>query len=216
MKKGEIKRRKRVVPVEAQMHMQEVRYSNEVPDETRSILSQTHGVSPAASSANPPSSRQPGAPIPVDFTDMYRRPAAINTASSHLTSQHRPQDAEEGSSRKRSRSESERGSEPPQPTIAPAAHSTQNVGLEPKIHPYHHAQNLPSPSQDVNVDPALTNSADGADASSAPTALSQPEVSTAQDAQQNSRRAELQREAERMRELLAAKEREIAALGEDG
>lgn len=67
--------------------------------------------------------------------------------------------------------------------------------------PYDHAQNIPlSPSRDENIDPALP---------------SREASAAAQRPSKEVRRAELQREAERMRTMLLAKEQELAALGEE-
>jgi hypothetical protein len=60
---------------------------------------------------------------------------------------------------------------------------------------YSHPQNVSSPEND-NIDPSLPQSGPGS-------------------AVREHRRAELRREAENMRQLLIAKEKELAALGED-
>ncbi|KAF2723805.1 hypothetical protein K431DRAFT_310537 [Polychaeton citri CBS 116435] len=244
MKKGEIKRRKRVVPAEAQLHSHDARYTSEVPDDSASLISHQvqQDLSPAPMHDHPP--RQPGGPIPVDFTDMYRRPALAAEAPSHeqRPQQHHqsfPTESEDASSsRKRTFSESERGSEPPQShnQQQPLALDSQNQqpsqnsqasDQDPKGgYLYQHAQNLPSPPRDENVDPALTGDSNtqgtrATHGQPSPTALAvasdvppATKATTPPNVQPN-RRAELEREAQRIREMLATKERELAALGDD-
>lgn len=65
-------------------------------------------------------------------------------------------------------------------------------------HPYPHAQNVESHARDENIDPALSARA------TAPQAPASKEA----------RRAELQKEAERFRQMMLEKERELAELGE--
>ena len=65
-------------------------------------------------------------------------------------------------------------------------------------HPYPHAQNVESHARDENIDPALS-----VRESAAATPLSK-----------EARRAELQKEALRFREMMLEKERELAELGE--
>lgn len=70
--------------------------------------------------------------------------------------------------------------------------------------PYRHAQNVASPQKNISIDPAL------------------PEDNTASErivavvGSKEARKAELQKEAEKMRQMLLAKEREIAELGDEG
>lgn len=72
--------------------------------------------------------------------------------------------------------------------------STRDDG---EIMPYRHAQNV----EDGNIDPSLSFGLRAAAAASAT---------------KDARRAELQREAENMRQMLMEKERELAELGEEG
>ena len=77
------------------------------------------------------------------------------------------------------------------------SHSVSTRDDNEEIEPYRHAQNLPD-TDEGNIDPAL----------SAGDSVPLPSRDT--------KRAELQREAEKMRRLLLEKERELAALGEEG
>ena len=176
MKKAEIKRRKRVVPVDASQPG-----SNNSPIVSE-LVDEEPGSDPNAMidpsiTASLPHEHQHdhdheqeyehirGGPIPVDFTDAFRS----------LPSSRKERHDDLPSSRKRSFSASIR---------------------DEAEQPYMHAQNVPSMTSSENIDPSLSPSE----------AVPYSAV--------NGRRAELQREAERMRELLLAKEREIAALGE--
>ncbi|KAK3680352.1 GATA type transcriptional activator of nitrogen-regulated proteins [Vermiconidia calcicola] len=64
-------------------------------------------------------------------------------------------------------------------------------------HPYQHAQNVGSPARDEDIDPSLP---------------SRDSPSPASDAKE-ARRAELQREAQKFRQMMLEKERELAELG---
>lgn len=66
---------------------------------------------------------------------------------------------------------------------------------EQENHPYPHAQNVESHTRDENIDPALS--------------AREPEPQS-----KEARRAELQKEAERFRQMMLEKERELAELGE--
>lgn len=66
-------------------------------------------------------------------------------------------------------------------------------------HPYPHAQNVETHARDENIDPSLSDRA----AAAPPSSMSK-----------ETRRAELQKEAERFRQMMMEKERELAELGE--
>ncbi|PSK38072.1 hypothetical protein B9Z65_1263 [Elsinoe australis] len=212
MKKSEIKRRKRVVPaVQDQNHayqtspMHQQPHSFTTPDQaqmTSPTTSTSHPNLPSFHNLMNPAPEQPShhshhhqhsdepalgtspysvdldrsqgrAPVPVDFTH-YRPRSRENIL---------PPIQQEENRRKRSFSQSNSESEPPNAVL----------------------------SQDRlsgNIDPslsALLNSDEGV----ATTLSTRPK-----DAPRSNRREELQREAAQMREMLAAKERELAALDE--
>nr|POE72109.1 suppressor of ferric uptake 1 [Quercus suber] len=185
MKKAEIKRRKRVVPVDNNPphHHQ----PSPIPADDDATMSDA----PTSSSGPAPEPRHRGAsgPIPVDFTDHFRRkytlqqkePAsAVNNNNNHNHHENNTNDdSAAGPSRKRSFDEAVRDEEP-----------------------YRHAQNVDL-SKDENIDPLLPRSSPDSTA----TAKAKRPSSV-----KGVRRAELQREAERMRQLLLAKERELAEL----
>jgi len=167
MKKAEIKRRKRVVPVDAPQYNQNSGpMINDLMDEDASLETESRAsVAPSVATSQPSNNRHTnGGPIPVDFTDAFRRQTLLQ-----------PQQHDPALPRKRTFSASTRDEDEP---YAPTVHLTSR-GSE-------------------NIDPSLS-----------------PRESTPHGSRDN-KRAELRREAERMREMLLAKEREIAALGEEG
>jgi hypothetical protein len=182
MKKGEIKRRKRVVPANLGDDSSSV-YTNDMTDEERrsvppagdaSTAPQGAGAFPAGYPATsnpqiaPPEAlmRQPSGPIPVDFTSMYaRRPTALQSDA-------KPSLSQSAVPRKRSFS----------------AHA------EDMTEAYPHAQNVEI-TRNENIDPALS--------SDEPHNLTNDK---------DAKKSELLAEAENMRRMLSEKEREIAAL----
>lgn len=191
MKKAEIKRRKRVVPVNqvpTEYDIQLTASANGVHSHDQASYNDLRAPSypPTTSSYAPDLSpthnedtpmegmeRPQSGPIPVDFTDTYRRSMNLNQRTvENLNSN-------PTSSRKRSFS--------------------ATIDDEP----YRHAQNMTSPSSE-SIDPSLPDDS----TTSARTAAS----ATSKEA----RKAELRREAEKMRQMLLAKERELAELGEEG
>ncbi|GAB7362639.1 hypothetical protein MBLNU230_g2949t1 [Neophaeotheca triangularis] len=211
MKKGEIKRRKRVVPAvagqyEQQPHQTSPSLREPTTDEDRSAMT----TEPAPSPLNP---NQPfdanidpamqdhhqhhtdphprNAPIPVDFTNFTRQPQTI-ASSTPSPSNHSHSHPSVPS--KRTFSTSERDN--PAPQIAEL--------------PYPHAQNTSPRSNNQhndNIDPSLQQSQQRLPTRSP----SMPGV--AGSAEREARRTALRKEAESMREMLLAKERELAEMG---
>ncbi|KAK5139367.1 hypothetical protein LTR04_003640, partial [Oleoguttula sp. CCFEE 6159] len=225
MKKSEIKRRKRVVPA---INDQSTGLPN--PGSEPSV-SPDPGVSNFSESAfhthenidnslsHVPHQEQSSAdygngefkpqrpPYPVDFTDSFRPGPA----------RHRDQNRDIPI--------------PPNPY--------QQLHTEPNLHKRsfsvsessdHHTHTHPSsitsilnPSQQTpidagNIDPSLAameREATKPFQASAPTGTSAPVAQMTVQKTKAERRAELEREAERMREMLVAKEKELAALGEE-
>lgn len=172
MKKAEIKRRKRVVPASMQQHGDQVSpHTGDMIDEDGSLQSEARMSAPPAQEDVPEVVRlQAGGPIPVDFTDSFRRPQI----QQQQQQQSEPMDTTEDNtdtSRKRSFSASVRGDQ----QYAQAAHIDS-----------------PQREREENIDPAL------------PGAPVDP---------RDAKRAELQREAERFRQMLMEKERQLAELG---
>ncbi|KAH9827016.1 GATA factor SREP [Teratosphaeria destructans] len=162
-------------------------------DDTSTTLSDPrHSVAPSVMSTQDMSPRPiSGGPIPVDFTEAFRSHSIRRTHS--LEPEATPEHLTPAPHpRKRSFDTSERGD----------------------VEPYHHAQNMPSPAttradhanEDENIDPALGATQMASSSSSEPAGRQS----------KDERRAALQREAEEMREMLLAKEREIMALGGEG
>nr|POE51825.1 suppressor of ferric uptake 1 [Quercus suber] len=169
MKKAEIKRRKRVVPVDSPSHQ----HPSPLPPDNNNIITSEMPTLPG--SASEPRRRDPFGPVPVDFTDHFRRKYTLQQRTS--TDEHVENGAIAGSSRKRSFSK---------------AASDDNE-------PYPHAQNVRL-TKDDHIDPSLPAPQDAVGKSTRPPSI------------KNVRRAELQREAERMRQMLLAKEKELAEL----
>ncbi|KAF2772787.1 hypothetical protein EJ03DRAFT_371704 [Teratosphaeria nubilosa] len=160
-------------------------------DDTSTTMSDPrNSVAPSVMSSQDMSPRpMSGGPIPVDFTEAFRLHSIRQINSSGLEASQEENLSPAPHPRKRSFDTSERG----------------------EVASYHHAQNMSSPAttrtdntnEDENIDPAL-----GA------TQMASSEQAVQQTKEE--RRAALQREAEKMREMLLAKEREIMALGEAG
>jgi hypothetical protein len=89
---------------------------------------------------------------------------------------------------------------PPQNgTTVPRKRSFSVTEREDRIHhPYPHAQNVSTPPTDENIDPSLPVTGQGGDSD-----INEKEA----------KRAELRREAERFRQMMIEKERELAELG---
>ena len=98
----------------------------------------------------------------------------------------------------RQQQQQQAGSEDGQSNPRKRSFSVATEDEAPNQHPYPHAQNLPQ-GRDENIDPALSTRSDVS-----------PTASTKEH-----RRAELQKEAEQFRQMMLAKERELAELGED-
>ena len=168
MKKAEIKRRKRVVPANFPQQDQSTPYSSDMMDDDGSIHSESRspiGASVAQMQEDLPQRRPPGGPIPVDFTDSFRRmpSSAANT------------DERAG--------------------VIPHKRSFSATADEHE-RPYAHGQNVALAPRDENIDPSLPS-----------------EGSAIPPSSKDDRRAELMREAERFRQMLEAKEQELAELG---
>ncbi|KAK4544920.1 hypothetical protein LTR36_003825 [Oleoguttula mirabilis] len=201
MKKAEIKRRKRVVPTEsAQYGLESPNMTELIDDETSTQPHMRASMAPSVSSSAYEQPRIACGPIPVDFTDAFRnhslhhRPRQLHEHD-HEQEQEHGHRHEPSTRRKRSFSTSTRDD----------GEAEAEAEREHEHEPYRHGQNIASSSSrdDENIDPSLAagirNSGSG------------PSVSS-----RDGRRAELQREAERMRRMLLEKERELAELGEDG
>jgi len=208
MKKAEIKRRKRIVPTDAAPPAAAVYSSPATTNEAMVLddeaVSSTHrpGIGAARASLDPSSHDQAsprtamgGGPIPVDFTDSFR-PLPLRQQSQEQDTLHPSQNLDDQdpppASRKRSFSARERDEDTngDEPYLHP-----QNVCSPPPPPPHQNGQQQPP----NNIDPSLSAASD-------PTAASSKEA----------RRAELRREAERMRQMLLEKERELAELGGEG
>ncbi|KAK3678065.1 GATA type transcriptional activator of nitrogen-regulated proteins [Recurvomyces mirabilis] len=188
MKKAEIKRRKRVVPADMPSYAGRGMVVNEYMNDDLSAQDSRASMAPSTVTTvyggMQESQRPAGGPIPVDFTEAFRSRNTIRHGHDH----HYQQGESSANPRKRSFSTSERG------------------GAEGDDETYSHAQNVPSPhittaAREENIDPALSSSIARA---------SEPPSSSSKEA----RRAELQREAQRMREMLMANELEMAALAD--
>lgn len=159
MKKAEIKRRKRVVPVNMQFDANDSPQMSEIMDEEPTLQSESSHVQ------EDEPNRLRGGPIPVDFTDAFRQ------RQQHTRDVQT--DGQQSIPRKRSFSVTDE-----------------------EEHPYAHAQNTDTRPRDENIDPSLSERE-----------TASPAVS------KETKRAELQREAERFRQMLLEKERELAELG---
>jgi len=187
MKKAEIKRRKRIVPVGASQYgASSSPMIHDLADEEASLESDSRAsLDPAlaATHLHPIQSHHiSGGPIPVDFTEAFRRRTSLQ-----------PQQNDYAVSRKRSFSASVQDDEP-----------------------YAHSQNVVVAIRNEGGDAANINTAVNENGDKTENENIDPSLSphdTSPQAVQDSRRAELQREAEKMRRLLLAKEREIAELG---
>lgn len=195
MKKAEIKRRKRVVPNDSSQYGSPG-VSDLIDDDTSTQADMRASMAPSAIS----SAYEQRGPIPVDFTDTFRN---HSLAHRHRETEHNEEEEEHdyrqeeppaSTRRKRSFSTSTRGDDGEGEAEREHKHGYEHG-------PYHHAQNVDhrhraSSPRDENIDPALAASVGGASTET-----------------KESRRAELQREAERMRRMLVEKERELAELG---
>ncbi|KAI7214547.1 hypothetical protein KC333_g5944 [Hortaea werneckii] len=198
MKKAEIKRRKRVVPVEGG-YVQESLPPNMTDPQLLAADDETSSLPPQPLDEPP---RAAGGPIPVDFTEAFRRhpqleppPSQPPLPTSSTTTLDAP--TPNSSSRKRTHSASTRGDDVSEHESESHDHRT------PPPPPQQSHQNFPSSSSsaaaaavDDNIDPQL-----GLRHSAPP-------------AEKEARRAQLQQEREKMRKLLEAKEAELAALGD--
>lgn len=191
MKKAEIKRRKRVVPVDT-ASVAQTGSPPAMDDDTERDTDM-----PDVPLAEPP--RVAKGPIPVDFTEAFRRRGQT----------HHIPDSMDDSDR-----------QPRADTVTIPRKRSYNDEHEP----YHHAQNRLSPTlsphnssatnSNHNIDPSLS-AHHPTDRNTNGRPSPSPAPSSTGGAIKDGRRAELQREAERMRQMLRAKEREIAALGFD-
>ncbi|KAI7324112.1 hypothetical protein KC315_g8337 [Hortaea werneckii] len=212
MKKAEIKRRKRVVPVEGG-YVQESLPPNMTDPQLLAADDETSPLPPQPLDEPP---RAAGGPIPVDFTEAFRRHPQLEpppsqpsqpplaTSSSSTTTLDAPPipNSSSSSSRKRTHSASTRGDD----ASEHEPESRENQTPPPPPPPQQAQQNFQSSSSsaaaaaaavvDENIDPQL-----GLRHSAPP-------------AEKEARRAQLQQEREKMRRLLEAKEAELAALGD--
>ncbi|KAI7551477.1 hypothetical protein KC331_g2524 [Hortaea werneckii] len=197
MKKAEIKRRKRVVPVEGG-YVQESLPTNMTDPQLLAADDETSSLPPQPLDEPP---RAAGGPIPVDFTEAFRRHPQLEPPPSQPplpTSSTATLDAPiPNSSRKRTHSASTRGDDA-------SEHEAESHDHRTPPPPQQTLQNFQSSSSaaaaaaavDDNIDPQL-----GLRHSAPP-------------AEKEARRAQLQQEREKMRRLLEAKEAELAALGD--
>ncbi|KAI7232626.1 hypothetical protein KC330_g5815 [Hortaea werneckii] len=203
MKKAEIKRRKRVVPVEGG-YVQESLPTNMTDPQLLAADDETSSLPPQPLDEPP---RAAGGPIPVDFTEAFRRHPQLEPPPSQPSQPPLPASSTTtldapvpNSSRKRTHSASTRGDDASEHELESEDHRT------PPPPPQQSHQNFQSSSSaatataaapiDDNIDPQL-----GLRHSAPP-------------AEKEARRAQLQQEREKMRKLLEAKEAELAALGD--
>jgi GATA-binding protein len=187
MKKAEIKRRKRVVPANGADDGSSV-YTSDLTEEDRRSLPPGGATPPPAYLTS--DSLVPTYPSPNPYPSDKK--AQTRPPSGPI-----PVDFTSMWNRPRNSPSEEHVESQPQASI-PRKRSF-SAASEPGPSLYPHAQNV-APTRDDNIDPALPGQ---------PSDPSQP-------SQKDVRRAELQAEAERMRQMLSAKEREIAELYADG
>ncbi|RMX80073.1 hypothetical protein D0867_16423 [Hortaea werneckii] len=198
MKKAEIKRRKRVVPVEGG-YVQESLPPNMTDPQLLAADDETSSLPPQPLDEPP---RAAGGPIPVDFTEAFRRHPQLEPPPSQPSQPPLPTSSTAtldapipNSSRKRTHSASTRGDDASEHDHELHDHRTPPPAQQTQ-------QNFQSSSAaavaavDDNIDPQL-----GLRHSAPP-------------AEKEARRAQLQQEREKMRKLLEAKEAELAALGD--
>ena len=210
MKKAEIKRRKRVVPVEGG-YVQESLPAN-MTDPQLLVEDETSPLPPQPLDEPP---RPASGPIPVDFTEAFRRHPQLEpppsqpsqpplTTSSTTALDAPPIPTSSSSSRKRTHSASTRDDnasehEPPElhqhrtPPPPPSSHQQPPQNFQPFSSA---SASAAAAVVDDNIDPQL-----GLRHSAPP-------------AEKEARRALLQQEREKMRRMLEAKEAELAALGD--
>jgi hypothetical protein len=200
MKKSEIKRRKRVVPMTGNTIEHIPQAHNDAAsdvDMSSSVYSDHDRTSPSGSDTFP---RTAGLPIPVDFTSSFR-----NTRPTAQREQDDPSHSHDGSNRKRSFSAS-----------AEENHHNSNNRHESETS-YPHPQDVvmhDAPSD--NARPYAGGGTGGGESEISIRALLSSDNNNHDTPSKESRRLELKREAERMRQALLEKEREIAELGEEG
>lgn len=229
MKKAEIKRRKRVVPIAGNTVIDQHHQSNsplrhsgngDAMSETSAAYSHTESLpatSPAPSNAsiasypqhatfrpaNAPTSASRAQPIPVDFTESFRNRAPNSQISQQAASAATAtgaveDDAASQDSRKRS-------------------FATANLRDEPQGQPRHLKDDSYPHPQDIVMRDGENEDSEARLPIRGPTDTG-PRSGDGRSLvmSKEDRRAELRKEAERMRQALLEKERELAELGEDG
>ncbi|KAI7486437.1 hypothetical protein KC351_g3342 [Hortaea werneckii] len=210
MKKAEIKRRKRVVPVEGG-YVQESLPTNLTDPQLLVADDEASPLPPQPLPLDEPP-RAAGGPIPVDFTEAFRRHPQLEpppsqpsqpplaTSSSSTTTLDAPPipNSSSSSSRKRTHSASTRGDDDAPQNDPHHPHENRTPPPPPAQQAQQNFQSSSSSAAvvDDNIDPQL-----GLRHSAPP-------------AEKEARRAQLQQEREKMRRLLEAKEAELAALGD--
>jgi hypothetical protein len=190
MKKSEIKRRKRVVPMTGNTIEHISQSHNDAASDvdasmSSSVYSGHDRTSPSDSDTFP---RTTGLPIPVDFTSSFRN--ARPPAAHPQRDQDDQSQSADGSTRKRSFS-----------ATAEENHNTNN-----RESSYPHPQDVVM--HDAPSDTARSHGGE--------TDLSIRSLLSSDTPSKETRRLALRREAERMRQALLEKERELAELGEEG
>ncbi|KAI7526891.1 hypothetical protein KC331_g16688 [Hortaea werneckii] len=201
MKKAEIKRRKRVVPIEGG-YVQESLPPNMTDPQLLAADDETPSLPPQPLDEPP---RAAGGPIPVDFTEAFRRHPQLEPPPSQPSQPPLPTSSTTtldapipNSSRKRTHSASTRGDDVSE--------------HEPESHEH---RTPPPPPQQAHQ--SFQSSSAAAAAAAAVDDNIDPQLGlrhSAPPAEKEARRAQLQQEREKMRKLLEAKEAELAALGD--
>jgi GATA-binding protein, other eukaryote len=205
MKKQEIKRRKRVVPANADGASQAAPSVAAYSPQPRAMGTPAfeHSVSPdpttaiESSEVDPPTP-EPRGPIAVDFTNYY----ASSSVTSHPQKPTTPSTMQPGapSPRKRSLSATLESDEVPPPPVNPIPHRPNAISSILN----------PTKSQESNIDPTLNTLPRMGSVASPGGSRTSP---TSQE-DKFARKERLRREAETMREELARREKELQEMDE--
>jgi hypothetical protein len=198
MKKSEIKRRKRVVPMTGNT-IEHIPHNDAASDVDVSMASSVYsGQDRTSPSDSEPYSRPAaGLPIPVDFTGSFRNPRPAPRSQDDQSY------SQDGSSSARKRSFS---------ATAEESHSHNHNRHDNNGN--NNETSYPHPQDVVMHDAPVDNTTARGESELSIRALLSPDTTITPS--KETRRLELRREAEKMRQALLEKERELAELGEEG